>query len=88
VSNILYILDSRDNKASTRYAGGLYLNSKNGTQWFLLFGSIVSGMTAGLMYSVEGPIITCEISMLLSIEDLVEYHNAQHILNPIAGDAC
>lgn len=40
------------------YAGGLYLNSKNGTQWFLLFGSIVSGMTAGLMYSVEGPIIT------------------------------
>ncbi|KAJ3565006.1 hypothetical protein NP233_g7912 [Leucocoprinus birnbaumii] len=40
------------------YAGSLYLNSKNGTQWFLLFGSIFSGATDGLMYSVEGPIIT------------------------------
>ncbi|KAG7448104.1 MFS general substrate transporter [Guyanagaster necrorhizus] len=57
------------------YAGSLYLNSKNGTQWFLMFGkfillclscftynytagSIISGMTDGLMYSVEGPIIT------------------------------
>ncbi|KIY50808.1 hypothetical protein FISHEDRAFT_38238 [Fistulina hepatica ATCC 64428] len=40
------------------YAGSLYLNSKNGTQWFLMFGSIWSGMTDGLMYSVEGPIIT------------------------------
>jgi len=40
------------------YAGSLYVNSKNGTQWFLLFGSIVSGMTDGLMYAVEGPIIT------------------------------
>ncbi|KAK0196770.1 MFS general substrate transporter [Armillaria mellea] len=42
------------------YAGSLYLNSKNGTQWFLMFGncSILSGMTDGLMYSVEGPIIT------------------------------
>ncbi|KAJ7096465.1 hypothetical protein C8R43DRAFT_1141639 [Mycena crocata] len=40
------------------YAGSLYLNSKNGTQWFLMFGSIISGMTDGLMYAVEGPIIT------------------------------
>ncbi|KAF9454582.1 hypothetical protein P691DRAFT_806747 [Macrolepiota fuliginosa MF-IS2] len=40
------------------YAGSLYLNSKNGTQWFLLFASIISGMTDGLMYAVEGPIIT------------------------------
>ncbi|KAJ6597271.1 major facilitator superfamily domain-containing protein [Mycena vulgaris] len=40
------------------YAGSLYLNSKNGTQWFLMFGSIVSGCTDGLMYAVEGPIIT------------------------------
>ncbi|KAJ7578368.1 major facilitator superfamily domain-containing protein [Mycena floridula] len=40
------------------YAGSLYLNSKNGTQWFLMFGSIVSGCTDGLMYTVEGPIIT------------------------------
>ncbi|KAL0946515.1 hypothetical protein HGRIS_012731 [Hohenbuehelia grisea] len=40
------------------YAGSLYLNSKNGTQWFLILGSIVSGMTDGLMYAVEGPIIT------------------------------
>ncbi|KAH8826907.1 hypothetical protein DL96DRAFT_1696925 [Flagelloscypha sp. PMI_526] len=40
------------------YAGSLYLNSKNGTQWFLMLGSIISGMTDGLMYAVEGPIIT------------------------------
>ncbi|KAJ7481250.1 major facilitator superfamily domain-containing protein [Mycena galericulata] len=40
------------------YAGSLYLNSKNGTQWFLMFGSIISGCTDGLMYAVEGPIIT------------------------------
>lgn len=40
------------------YAGSLYLNSKNGTQWFLMLGSIVSGCTDGLMYAVEGPIIT------------------------------
>lgn len=40
------------------YAGSLYLNSKNGTQWFLMFGSIISGITDGLMYAVEGPIIT------------------------------
>ncbi|KAF8211834.1 major facilitator superfamily domain-containing protein [Mycena galopus ATCC 62051] len=41
-----------------RYAGSLYLNSKNGTQWFLMFGSIISGMTDGLMYTIEGPVIT------------------------------
>ncbi|KIK69720.1 hypothetical protein GYMLUDRAFT_34120 [Collybiopsis luxurians FD-317 M1] len=40
------------------YAGSLYLNSKNGTQWFLMLGSILSGCTDGLMYTVEGPIIT------------------------------
>jgi MFS family permease len=40
------------------YAGSLYLNSKNGTQWFLMFGSIISGMTDGLMYTIEGPVIT------------------------------
>ncbi|PFH54268.1 hypothetical protein AMATHDRAFT_135592 [Amanita thiersii Skay4041] len=40
------------------YAGSLYLNSKNGTQWFLMLGSILSGCTDGLMYAVEGPIIT------------------------------
>ncbi|KAJ3993667.1 hypothetical protein F5050DRAFT_1810317 [Lentinula boryana] len=59
------------------YAGSLYLNSKNGTQWFLMFGpynlqntayglisnflfagSILSGCTDGLMYTVEGPVIT------------------------------
>jgi hypothetical protein len=47
-----------------RYAGSLYLNSKNGTQWFLLFGSMVSGATDGLMYAVEGPIITGENGMV------------------------
>ncbi|KAF8891201.1 major facilitator superfamily domain-containing protein [Infundibulicybe gibba] len=40
------------------YSGSLYLNSKNGTQWFLMLGSIYSGCTDGLMYAVEGPIIT------------------------------
>ncbi|KAF9259715.1 MFS general substrate transporter [Marasmius fiardii PR-910] len=40
------------------YGGSLYLNSKNGTQWFLMLGSIWSGVTDGLMYSVEGAIIT------------------------------
>ncbi|EEB96689.1 hypothetical protein MPER_04133 [Moniliophthora perniciosa FA553] len=30
----------------------------NGTQWFLMLGSILSGATDGLMYSVEGAIIT------------------------------
>lgn len=40
------------------YAGSLYLNSKNGTQWFLMLGSIYSGITDGLMYAVEGAIIT------------------------------
>ncbi|KAF5373823.1 hypothetical protein D9758_000819 [Tetrapyrgos nigripes] len=40
------------------YSGSLYLNSKNGTEWFLMFGSIISGCTDGLMYTVEGPIIT------------------------------
>ncbi|KAK7467437.1 hypothetical protein VKT23_004491 [Stygiomarasmius scandens] len=40
------------------YSGSLYLNSKNGTQWFLMLGSIISGCTDGLMYTVEGPIIT------------------------------
>ncbi|ESK94197.1 duf895 domain membrane protein [Moniliophthora roreri MCA 2997] len=40
------------------YGGSLYLNSKNGTQWFLMLGSILSGATDGLMYSVEGAIIT------------------------------
>lgn len=40
------------------YASSLYLNSKNGTQWFLLFGSIISGATDGLLYAIEGPIIT------------------------------
>ncbi|KAF9030690.1 hypothetical protein BDZ89DRAFT_1064472 [Hymenopellis radicata] len=43
------------------YAGSLYLNSKNGTQWFLMLGSIISGCTDGLMYAVEGPIITCSV---------------------------
>lgn len=46
------------------YAGSLYLNSKNGTQWFLMLGSIISGCTDGLMYSVEGPIITCTSALL------------------------
>jgi hypothetical protein len=28
-----------------------------------MFGSIISGMTDGLMYAVEGPIITCAFSL-------------------------
>ena len=45
-------------------------------------------MTTGLMYAVEGPIITGETSILLRIDNVVEHHATQHILNPIAGDAC
>ncbi|KAJ7286182.1 hypothetical protein C8J57DRAFT_1286982 [Mycena rebaudengoi] len=56
------------NASSIRYAGSLYLNSKNGTQWFLMLGtrqrhyldaqaddtlgSIISGMTDGLIPTV------------------------------------
>ncbi|KAJ8522395.1 hypothetical protein ONZ45_g1042 [Pleurotus djamor] len=51
------------------YAGSLYLNSKNGTQWFLMLGSIYSGITDGLMYTVEGPVITCENAFVGLLED-------------------
>ncbi|KAF9486910.1 hypothetical protein BDN71DRAFT_1405485, partial [Pleurotus eryngii] len=37
---------------------GVRMSLLNGTQWFLMFGSILSGITDGLMYAVEGPIIT------------------------------
>jgi hypothetical protein len=37
-----------------------YLNI--GTQWFLMLGSILSGMTDGLMYTVEGPVIVGALS--------------------------
>ncbi|KAK0497056.1 hypothetical protein EDD18DRAFT_1352909 [Armillaria luteobubalina] len=37
--------------------GGIIV-SKIGVRWALLVSSIISGMTDGLMYSVEGPIIT------------------------------
>ncbi|KZV65317.1 MFS general substrate transporter [Peniophora sp. CONT] len=40
------------------YAGTLYVNSKYGTNWPLMLGSIISGCTDGLMYAIEGPIIT------------------------------
>ncbi|KAF9259716.1 hypothetical protein L218DRAFT_874130 [Marasmius fiardii PR-910] len=40
------------------YGTGLYLNSRNGIRWFLMLGSIWAGVTDGLMYSVEGAIIT------------------------------
>ncbi|KAK0228886.1 hypothetical protein IW262DRAFT_1293575 [Armillaria fumosa] len=43
--------------AAAGYVGGIIV-SKIGVRWALLVSSIVSGMTDGLMYSVEGPIIT------------------------------
>lgn len=74
------------------YAGGLYLTSKNGTQWLLLLGVIVSGITDGLMYAVEGPIITGAYVIRLQYMERATILFMpcwfQHILNPIAEAAC
>lgn len=36
------------------YAAGLYVNNRTGATWFVYFGSIACGVTAGFFWSVEG----------------------------------
>lgn len=36
------------------YSAGLYLNSKNGTQWFIKFGAVLTGLSAQLFWIGEG----------------------------------
>ncbi|KAK4493933.1 hypothetical protein PRZ48_015119 [Zasmidium cellare] len=38
------------------YSAGLYLNSKNGTEWLVLFGAVTCGLSAGLFWASEGAI--------------------------------
>ncbi|EST08703.1 Ion channel regulatory protein, UNC-93 [Kalmanozyma brasiliensis GHG001] len=38
------------------YAAGLYLNSVNGTQWLIILGAALCGISAGTFWSVEGAI--------------------------------
>lgn len=38
------------------YAAGLYLNSVNGTQWLIILGAALCGISAGTFWSVEGSI--------------------------------
>lgn len=40
------------------YAAGLYVNNRTGATWFVYFGSVVCGITAGLFWSVEGAVAT------------------------------
>jgi hypothetical protein len=39
------------------YAAGLYTNKVFGTEWFVLFGAALCGISAGIFWSVEGAII-------------------------------
>ncbi|TVY92815.1 putative membrane protein [Lachnellula willkommii] len=40
------------------YAAGLYVNNRYGTTWFVYFGAVACGITAGFFWSVEGAIST------------------------------
>lgn len=40
------------------YAAGLYVNNRTGATWFVYFGSIACGISAGFFWSVEGAIST------------------------------
>ncbi|KAL1413711.1 hypothetical protein Q8F55_001493 [Vanrija albida] len=40
------------------YAAGLYHNNRTGAQWFVYFGSVMCGISAGFFWSVEGAIAT------------------------------
>ncbi|KAH0440694.1 hypothetical protein CcaCcLH18_02364 [Colletotrichum camelliae] len=40
------------------YAAGLYVNNRTGTTWFVYFGSVACGISAGFFWSVEGAIST------------------------------
>lgn len=38
------------------YSAGLYLNSKNGSEWLVYFGAVTCGLSAGLFWASEGAI--------------------------------
>ena len=40
------------------YAAGLYVNNRYGTIWFVYFGAVMCGISAGFFWSVEGAIAT------------------------------
>ncbi|KAL1586206.1 hypothetical protein WHR41_05440 [Cladosporium halotolerans] len=40
------------------YAAGLYVNNKTGATWFVYFGAVACGISAGWFWSVEGAIAT------------------------------
>jgi len=40
------------------YAAGLYVNNRTGATWFVYFGSVACGISAGFFWSVEGAIST------------------------------
>lgn len=40
------------------YAAGLYVNNRSGTIWFVYFGAVCCGISAGFFWSVEGAIAT------------------------------
>ncbi|KAK1852560.1 DUF895 domain membrane protein [Colletotrichum chrysophilum] len=40
------------------YAAGLYVNNRTGATWFVYFGSVACGLSAGFFWSVEGAIST------------------------------
>lgn len=40
------------------YAAGLYVNNRFGSTWFVYFGAVMCGISAGVFWSVEGAIAT------------------------------
>ncbi|KLJ07057.1 hypothetical protein EMPG_17456 [Blastomyces silverae] len=40
------------------YGAGLYVNNRSGSTWFVYFGAVVCGISAGFFWSVEGAIST------------------------------
>ncbi|KAK6373703.1 hypothetical protein LTS17_008196 [Exophiala oligosperma] len=40
------------------YAAGLYVNNRTGATWFVYFGAVACGISAGFFWSVEGAIAT------------------------------
>lgn len=38
------------------YAGGLYANKVNGTEWLVLFGAAMTGLSGGIFWCTEGAI--------------------------------
>ncbi|PGH08207.1 hypothetical protein GX51_01361 [Blastomyces parvus] len=40
------------------YGAGLYVNNRSGSTWFVYFGAVICGISAGFFWSVEGAIST------------------------------